>query len=110
MYEEKLRKIQKLLEQKKGIDAQLKALLQPEKTVTSLPRGFSMSEEVLRIVRDAGTQGVHSQEILHKLQSQYHDSIDREKVASALAYLKNAKKAIGQASRGVYRIIGSGQG
>ena len=103
-YETKKARIKALLSQQEEIEKELRSLLEPER-IAVLPRGFSMSVEVFRLVREAGTEGISSQEILEKMQKQYPDGIDREKVASALAYLKNTRKEIEQAARGVYRAI-----
>ncbi len=104
-YEDKKERIKQILQRQEELEAELRSLLEPEK-VTVLPAGFSIGTEVLRIVREAGVEGIGSQEILLSLQRQYPSyGIDREKVASALAYAKNTKKSIEQTARGIYRVI-----
>jgi|SRR3989344_2094628 len=102
-YEEKKARIKELLQQQEEIENELRTLLEPERVVM-LPRGFSTSEEVLNVVRDAGPTGITSQEVLQTMQKKYPGAIDREKVASALAYLKNGTKSVENPERGVYRV------
>ncbi len=103
-YEDKLKKVQRLLKTKEKIESELKALLSPAATGT-LPRGFSMNEEVLRLVRESGKDGISVQEILTAINTRYPNSATQKRIASALAYLKNTKKHVTQIGRGVYVIV-----
>lgn len=103
-YEAKKARLAELFSMQAEIEEEIRTLLEPQR-IAVLPRGFSVSTEVSRIVREAGTDGITPQEVLAKLDGQYPDAIDREKVASALAYLKNTKKSIEQTGRGMYRIV-----
>jgi hypothetical protein len=103
-YEEKKAKLARLFKEQADIESQIRALLEPER-VAVLPRGFSMSAEVLRVVTDAGKEGVTSQDVLRLMLDRYPDAVDREMVASALAYLKNTKRAIEQATPGIYTAV-----
>ena len=106
-YEEKEARLKALFAEQDRIKAEIRTLLEPER-IAVVPRGFSASTEVLRLVEAAGQEGISSQELLEKLQKQYPDyGIDREKVASALAYAKNEKHAIEIIARGVYRTVPS---
>lgn len=103
--QEKLRRIQQLLAEKEKIDNELEALLAPEKVV-ALPPGFSLNSEVYQLIQESGASGIASTNILRALSQKYPDyGIDRKKVASSLAYLKNTKKNITDVARGVYRIV-----
>jgi transposase len=71
-----------------------------------LPVGFSLNNEVLAIVKSAGSQGIHGKRILAEMHERFPKyGIDRKRVASALAYLKNTRKEIGQVGRGVYKAV-----
>lgn len=103
--EDKIKRIQQLLKDKEAIDAELDSLLNPEKEVV-LPVGFSLNAEVIQIVDGAGATGIDSKKILTILKQKYPKyGIERTKVASALAYLKNNKKQIDLIGRGVYKSI-----
>ena len=102
---EKLAQIQELIKAKEAIERKLEALLSPEKVV-ALPPDFSLNNEVYAIVKTGGENGIASTSILRALQQKYPDyGIDRRKVASILAYLKNSKKQIDLIGRGMYRDI-----
>ena len=103
-FNKKLDEVQKLLKDKERIDKRLKELLQASDNTTTLPRGFSMQSEVLKLIEGASAQGISAQEILQAIEKQYGMEIDRKKVASALAYLKNGKKQIEKLGRGIYRL------
>lgn len=103
---EKLAQIQELIKQKEAIEKKLEALLSPEKVV-ALPSNFSINNEVQAIVKDAGETGIAASSILRSLQQKYPDyGIDRKKVASSLAYLKNTKKQVDLIGRGMYKVVG----
>ena len=104
-YEDKKAKLKELFAEQERIEAEIRSLLEPER-IAVLPHGFSISVEVMRLIGAAGVAGVSSQEILRMLQKEFPSyGIDREKVASALAYAKNEKHAIEQVARGVYRLV-----
>jgi len=103
--DEKLAEIQRLLRERDQINERLRLLVEPEK-VAVLPVGFSMNAEVFRVVQNGGAAGVSAKEILKILDKQYPTyGIDRKRVASALAYLKNSKKSVDQKERGVYVVV-----
>lgn len=103
-YEEKKARIQELLNMQKETEDELRSLLDPE-PVAIPPAGFSISTEVMKLVQQAGTKGISSQEILQNLQKNFPAyGIDRERVSSALAYAKNNKKSIEITNRGIYRM------
>lgn len=90
----KLSQIQSLLKEKERIDKELEKLLSPEKVV-ALPQSFSLKAEVFDVIKNTGVNGVSSQGVLSTLQQKYPDyKIQRDQVASTLAYLKNTKKMI----------------
>ncbi|NTW75461.1 MAG: hypothetical protein HGB34_01010 [Candidatus Moranbacteria bacterium] len=100
---EKLRRIQELTEHIDKLQRELESLVMPEKVVAP-PIGFSQSEEILRIVRNAGSPGISRSAILIELKKGFPQlSFDRKQVASALAYLKNSKREIESIARGFYR-------
>ncbi|MEK7564799.1 MAG: hypothetical protein AAB501_01005 [Patescibacteria group bacterium] len=100
--QQKLSQIQELIKQKEIIEKELESLLS-EKAVI-LPLGFSLNNEVLDLIKE-NINGIASTQILNTLLNKYPDyGIDRKKVASSLAYLKNTKKLIGQAGRGIYKL------
>ena len=101
-FSDKEKQIRELLAQKDEIDRKLQAILEP-RSVAVLPRGFSINVEVFRLIKESGDSGISAQELLHSIQKQYGEGIDRKKVASSLAYLKNTKETIEQTGRGVYR-------
>lgn len=99
----KLSRIQSLLKDKERIEKELEKLLSPEKVI-ALPYSFSLKDEVLEVIKNTGTTGVSSQGILNIMQQKYPDyKIQRDQVASTLAYLKNTKKMIEIIDRGIYR-------
>ena len=101
-------KLARAIELKQVIeDAQneLDSLFSPEKAVI-LPTDFSMNNEVLSSIKQAGEEGVDLKKILYSMQSSFpRYGINRQKIASALAYLKNGKKVITQVGRGVYKAL-----
>lgn len=102
--EEKIKKIQELVRRKEEIEAELDALLSPEKALI-LPVGFSLNNEVLSVIKEAGVSGIDTKSIVNYMRNKYPKyGIERSKVASVLAYLKNNKKQIDLIGRGVYRI------
>ena len=102
-YEQKKERVKELLQMQEEIENELRLLLEPER-VPMLPKNFSMSEQVFSLVQESGIGGVSPSDVLKALQGTYGEAIDREKVASALAYLKNTKKTIEQTTRGLYRV------
>ena len=101
---ERLAQLQELIKQKEEIEKKIEAILSPEKEVV-LPPNFSMNAEVFNVVKDTGSTGIAKPSILHSLQVKYPDyRIDRKKVASALAYLKNTKKQVEIIERGMYKV------
>jgi len=103
--DEKLAEIQRLLKERDSINERLRMLVEPEK-VAVLPVGFSMNSEVLNVVQNGGMGGVSAKDILKILDKKYPTyGIDRKRVASALAYLKNTKKSVTQKARGVYVVV-----
>ena len=104
--EEKLAKVQELLKKKEGIERELDILLSPEKEFF-MPPDFSLNDEVLSIIRDSGASGISVLRIVAKLTEKYPNyPIERKRVASSLAYLKNTKKQIESAGRAMYKITG----
>ncbi|GEM_PF-4787130 len=104
---EKLNQLQKLIGQKEAIERKIEAILSPEKVV-ALPPDFSFNSEVLALIKDAGSNGIAATSILAVLTKKYPDyGIDRKKLASSLAYLKNSKKQIDSVTdkRGVYKLV-----
>jgi len=100
----KLDRIQELINQKGAIEKELEKLLSPEKVV-AFPPNFSLNNEILEIIRNAGNKGTASKSILRALQQKYPDyGINRKQVASTLAYLKNTKKTLEILDRGIYRL------
>jgi len=101
---DKLNKIQELLSQKEKIEKELENLLTEKEYI--MPAGFSVNDEILSLIREAGDSGIPVPELVKKLQTKFPSyGIDRERIASSLAYLKNTKKLIEQPARRVYRII-----
>ncbi len=102
--QEKIERIQELLDQKRKIDTELEGLVMTEAIFT--PMDFVLNDEVLNIIREAGQKGIAALRIWTVLKEKYPIyGIDRKKIASSLAYLKNRKRQIVQAGRGIYRIV-----
>ena len=102
---EKLKEVQELLAEKERIEKRLEEMFSPEKHVV-LPAEFSLNEEILKIIRDFGDNGAHTKQVLQTLRQSFPDyGMNRKRVASGLAYLKNTKKQIEIIGRGMYRII-----
>lgn len=100
-----LSKIQELDKKRKLIEEELKMLLYPEKK-SPIPYDFSIADEVFAVIKESGGKGIEIPAILKTITSQYPDyGIDRTKIASALAYLKNTKEKIEQIDRGIYRAV-----
>lgn len=103
--QQKINRIKELLKQQEAIQKELASLVSPEKIV-ALPPDFSINSEILAIISGAGNNGVTTSTIFRILQQKYPDyGIDRKKIASSLAYLKNTKKQIDLIGRGVYKMI-----
>ena len=103
--QQKLTKLQDLLEKKKLIDLEISAILSPERVV-ALPPNFSLNNEIHKIVQEASGAGISKTEILQSMKNRFSTyGIDRKKVASALAYLKNTKKSVEIIGRGMYRAL-----
>ncbi len=102
-YEDKLEEVKQLLRQKEDIERRLKAIFEPER-VAVLPSGFSINNEIFGIVASAGQGGISAQDVLSTMKKKHPTfGIDRKRIASALAYLKNGKKSVEQTGRGIYR-------
>lgn len=102
--QQKLEQIQELLRQKTEIERKLEELLQPQ-IKNSLPVGFSVYKEVLSIIHENASSPISRPEIVAKLGEKYPDlGIDKGKVASALAYLKNDLKKVKIVARGLYKL------
>lgn len=100
----KLEEIQQLLEQKKEIESKIEKLLSPEKQIV-IPSDFSLNNEVLSLVKESGENGIPVLIIVDRIREKFPSyGIDRKKIASSIAYLKNTKKLIEKAGRGVYKI------
>lgn len=100
--EEKEEKARQLFTQIDELKKELHALFSPE---TEAPAGFSLNDEVLQVVKEAGVNGIDPKRLLSILKNKYPKyPIDRTKVAGALTYLKNTKKLLTQIGRGVYKI------
>jgi len=103
---EKLRRILEIKESIAKLENELELILNPEKAVI-LPPDFSINEEVLGVVKSSPT-GITIKEITVILTNKYpHFGIDRQKISSALIYLKSGKKLIESVSRGKYKKIDS---
>lgn len=99
----KLAEIDKLREEIALREARLKELLYPEKAVL-LPADFSINDEILRILGKSKAS-VSADEIYRTLNKDYPKyKLDKKRVASALAYLKNKKKEIVSAGYGKYEL------
>ncbi|SRR5258708_7337915 len=102
--QERLARLQELIQERELIEREIEMLLSPEKEVV-LPPGFSTNVEVLSVLKEAGSAGMAKSRVLKALQDKYpHYGIDQRKVASALAYLKNTKKQIALIGRGMYKV------
>jgi hypothetical protein len=102
---DRLLQLQELIKEKEMIEKKIEALLSPEKEVV-LPPDFSINAEILTVLKEAGVNGMPKSYLLKKLQLKYPNyGIDRRRVASALAYLKNTKKQIEILGRGMYRAV-----
>lgn len=99
---EKINELQKIIASKQ---AELERLLLPESNnIIQTPPGFSVTEEVMKVIFEAGQEGIARQEILQQLTKNFPTyGIDIKQVASALAYLNNTKKTIEIIRRGIYR-------
>jgi hypothetical protein len=103
--EDKLKKINDLQETIKDAQKKLEALLYPEKSVV-LPSDFSMNAEVLTIIKESGDGGIEIKHLLKTMQDKFSKyGIDRRKLASSLAYLKNGKKVITSVGHGRYKAL-----
>lgn len=102
--EEKLKRIQELLEEQEKIKKELHSLVSNERE-SNLPENFSPNEEVFLIVKEAGEIGADAKTILRLLQKKYPKyEIGRIKVASALSYLKNTKKQLTKVGK-LYKVV-----
>ena len=100
---ERLNQIMELNDQIKTLEKKLELLLSPEKEVV-LPPDFSINAEVLTVLKEAGSEGMAKKRIQKVLQEKFPNyGIDKRKVASALAYLKNSKGKIESIGRAVYK-------
>lgn len=103
--ETRLKEIDKLRNEIQERESRLNALLFPAKEVQVLfPAGFSLNNEILDVLGKA--KGAVSTDALHgSLTDKYPKyNIDKKRVLSALAYLKNVKKEIESAGYGKYRV------
>lgn len=101
----KLSELQSLLRQREEIELKIADILNPERVV-ALPSNFTLNDEVLTVVKEAGGKGISKLDILHMLQKKYPSyGIDRKRVASSLAYLKNGKKEVEIIGRATYKYL-----
>lgn len=99
--DEKIKRVQDLLTKKEAIEKELEDIFAPQ---TILPANFSLNDEVFRVLQESGHRGTQTQQITLVLRKKYpHYGIDRKRVASTLAYLKNTKKRIELIGRSTYR-------
>jgi hypothetical protein len=101
--EDKTVRIKEIFRRQEELQAELETLLNPEKQVI-LPVGFSINIEILRVIKESGEAGIDPKKLLAILRTQFPQyGIDRRKIASSLAYLKNRKKQIALVGKGVYK-------
>jgi len=105
--ETKLKEIDQLRAEIKEREDKLRALLYPEKAVTVvLPADFSINDEILNILRAARGLSVSTSTMYEALTKKYPKyKLEKKRILSALAYLKNRKKQIEGAEYGAYRIL-----
>lgn len=103
--QKKLAELQTLLAQQKAIEGRIAEILSPEeKLKIIIPSGFSLNSEVLKFIQEAGDAGIAVVDLTKKIQTKFPEyGMDRKKIASAVAYLKNTKKQIESAGRSLYR-------
>lgn len=98
----RLEELQGLIRQKEEIEARIARLLSPTPKA-DLPDDFSLNDEVLRLIQEK-PEGISAKEILKELSRQYPShGIDRQRISSSLAYLKNRKKLIETIGHGLYK-------
>jgi hypothetical protein len=103
---EKEDKLKNLFKRKDEIQAEINALLSPDK-VTLLPDDFSVQAEVFKIVQE-NQNGIHAKTILTQLQNKFPSfKLNRKQVSGALVYLKSNRKKIENIGRGLYRPVAS---
>jgi len=96
------------IKQKNEIESQIESLLSSEKQIV-MPSNFSLNNEILSLLKESGENGIPVLALVDKMQEKFPTyGMDRKKVASSVAYLKNTKKMIEKAGRGVYRIARRG--
>jgi hypothetical protein len=105
--QEKLNKLTELLKEKDKIEQEIEKLLSPQKVV-ALPHGFSLNDEIIRVVEDFANKEdgtITSKKIFDKLNEKFPNyGIQRAKVNIALTYLKSDyKKLLESVGRGVYK-------
>lgn len=99
----RLEELQGLLRQKEEIEARITELLSPPPKI-DLPENFSLNDEVLRVIQAQPT-GISAKEILNRLLHQYpNHGIDRQRISSSLAYIKNRKKLVTTIGHGLYQV------
>lgn len=104
--EDKMKRAKEIYKEIATLDEELRQLFTAEPQI-ELPMGFSWNDKVFEILKEAGNSGLDRKRILIALEKKYDRyGVDKSKIASSLAYLKNNKKQIEQISRGIYRIIG----
>jgi len=102
--QKKLAELQNLIEQKKEIEDKIAKILCPEERVKIIvPSDFSLNNEVFKIIQESGNGGIAILSLVSKLKEKFPSyGIDRKKIASSVAYLKNTKKQIESLGRSVY--------
>lgn len=104
--QKKLAEILKINNEIARLNQRLEELLSEKQVV--LPSDFSLNDEVLRVLQGTGENGMQTKQIAQVLNQKFPNyGIDRKKVASTLAYLKNIKKKIDLIGRSTYKAMGS---
>lgn len=102
--EEKLKKIESLIEQRNKINEELKSLVSDNMPGHKVPANFSLNDEVLEIVEGSGESGIAVPDIKEAILGKFPNyGLNRVKISSTLAYLKNTKHSIDKGEgRAVY--------